>query len=81
MVTCRRRLRAAQEGRDRRTWRLRTIPAEALPALDAVGPLLEDRRAELRRRLDSLDQLEDELIQAVAAGTLTATLTTPTKEN
>ncbi|WP_140398416.1 hypothetical protein [Brachybacterium massiliense] len=72
---------AAQEGRDRRTWRLRTIPAEALPALDAVGPLLEDRRAELRRRLDSLDQLEDELIQAVAAGTLAATLITPEKEN
>ena len=71
----------AQQGRDRRTWRLRTIPAEAVPALETVGPLLEDRRAELRRRLDSLDQLEDELIQAVAAGTLTATLITPTKEN
>lgn len=72
---------AGQEGRDRRTWRLRTVPAEAVPALDAVGPLLDDRRAELRRRLDSLDQLEDELIQAVAAGTLAATLTTPMKEN
>ena len=72
---------AAQKGRDRRTWRLRTIPGGAVPALDAVGPLLEDRRADLRRRLDSLDQLEDELIQAVAAGTLAATLITPTKEN
>jgi hypothetical protein len=72
---------AGQEGRDRRTWRLRTIPAETVPALNAVGPLLEDRRAELRRRLDSLDQLEDELIQALAAGTLAATLTTPMKEN
>ncbi|MFI8778590.1 hypothetical protein ACIGH6_16065 [Brachybacterium paraconglomeratum] len=72
---------AAQEGRDRRTWRLRTIPAEALPALETVGRLLEDRRAELRRRLDSLDQFEDELIQAVAAGTLAATFTTPEKEN
>ncbi|MEE1651378.1 hypothetical protein V1260_11355 [Brachybacterium sp. J144] len=72
---------AAQEGRDRRIWRLRTIPAEAVPVLDAVGPLLENRRADLRRRLESLDQLEDELIQAVAAGTLAATLTTPTKEN
>ena len=71
----------AQEGRDRRTWRLRTVPAEAVAALETVGPLLEDQRAELRRRLDSLDQLEDELIQAVAAGTLAATLTTPMKEN
>lgn len=72
---------AGQEGRDRSTWRLRTIPAESIPALDAVGPRLEERRATLRRHLSSLDQLEGELIQAVAAGTLSATPATPTKEN
>ncbi|WP_394215257.1 hypothetical protein [Brachybacterium vulturis] len=72
---------AGQEGRDRRTWRLRTVPAEAVPALDAAALRLQERRAELRRQLSTLDHLEDELIQAVAAGTLAATITTPTKEN
>ena len=72
---------AHQEGRDRHTWRLRTLPADAVPALDAAASGLQERRAELHRRLATLEDLEDELIQAVAAGTLAATVTTPTKEN
>lgn len=72
---------ARQEGRDRHTWQLRTVPAEAVPALDVASRRLEQRRAELRRQRATLDQLEDELIQAVAAGTLAATVTTPMKEN
>lgn len=70
-----------QHGRDRRTWRLRTVPAEALPALDAAALQLQERREDLHRQLSTLDALEDELIQAMAAGTLTATVITPTKEN
>lgn len=72
---------ARQAGRDRRTWRLRTVPSESVPALDAAAQQLQSRRADLHRQLSTLDQLEDELIQAVAAGTLAATVTTPTKEN
>ena len=72
---------ARQTGRDRRTWRLRTVPDDAVPALDAAAQRVQERRAHLHRQLSRLDRLEDELIQAVAAGTLTATLTTPTKEN
>lgn len=72
---------AHQEGRDRHTWRLRTVPADAIPALDAAANGLQERRAELHRHLATLEDLEDELIQAVAAGTLVATVTTPTKEN
>ena len=72
---------ARQRGRDRRTWRLRTVPIEAVPALDAAAQQLQSRRADLHRQLSTLDQLEDELIHAVAAGTLAATVTTPKKEN
>lgn len=72
---------ARQEGRDRHTWQLRTVPAEAVPALDVASRRLEERRAGLRRQRATLDQLEDELIQAVAAGTLAVTVTTPMKEN
>lgn len=72
---------ARQNGRDRRTWRLRTVPTEAIPALDAAAQQLQSRRADLHRQLSILDHLEDELIQAVAAGTLAATITTPEKEN
>ena len=72
---------ARQTGRDRRTWRLRTVPDDAVPALDAAAQRVQERRAHLHRQLSRLDRLEDELIQAVAAGTLTATLTTLTKEN
>ena len=72
---------ACQTGRDRRTWRLRTVPDDAVPALDAAAQRVQERRAHLHRQLSRLDRLEDELIQAVAAGTLTATLTTLTKEN
>src|SRR5699024_7787454 len=53
---------ARQDGRDRRTWRLRTVPDDALPALDAAAQRLTERRTDLHRQLSSLDQLEDELI-------------------
>lgn len=71
----------SQQGRDRRTWRLRTVPTDALPALDAAVQRFETRRAHLKHQLAALESLEDDLVQALAAGTLAATLTIPTKEN
>src|SRR5699024_7229870 len=49
----------------------------AVPALEAAAPRVPERRAALHRHPSPLDQLEDELTQAVATGPLAATVTTP----
>lgn len=70
-----------QEGRDRRTWRLRTIPDSAVPAIEQAAARLEARRAHLTSQLATLDALEDELTRALATGTLAAAPLPPLKEN
>ncbi|MGP5290032.1 hypothetical protein ACTXL6_08275 [Brachybacterium tyrofermentans] len=70
-----------QEGRDRRTWRLRTIPDDAVPAIEQTTARLEARRTHLISQLATLDALEDELTRALATGTLAAAPIPPLKEN
>lgn len=68
---------AAQTGRDRRTWRLRTVPADAVKPLDRAAHLTGQRRRELHRLLADLDELDLALFSSLAAGTLAARLNDP----
>lgn len=66
---------ASQPGRDRSTWRLRTVPVDAAEALDRASRLTDQRRRDLRRQLTVLDELDHELFGSISAGTLAARLT------
>ena len=64
----------AQNGTDTTSWTVRAIPLEASAALELSLGRAAVRRAELAAELATLDALEHELANGVAAGTLTAQL-------
>jgi hypothetical protein len=68
---------AAQPGTDRNTWRLRTVPVEQIPGLDALTASAAERRSNLLQQLRTLDDLERELVAGVTDGTLRTPLLPP----
>lgn len=70
----------AQRGTDTTSWTVRAIPADAGGALDLSLQRCAQRRAALAAELAALDALENELANALAAGTLTAHIKEPNEE-
>ncbi|MCK9247546.1 MAG: hypothetical protein M0P31_00990 [Solirubrobacteraceae bacterium] len=68
---------AEQPGRDRATWRVRTVPGDAAGPLAALTSRTGEHRRRLLRELQTLDALERELIAGFADGTLHADVTPP----
>ncbi|MDO5512693.1 DNA-binding protein [Corynebacterium sp.] len=65
----------AARGSDCRSWRLRTVVADAASPWRAVAARAAERRAQLLAELDALDALTTELSDGLAARTLRATFT------
>ena len=65
---------AAQRGSDRSTWRLRTVPAGVVPALDVITQRIADRRRRLLDEMKNLDTFEAVLVDGLSAGSLTASI-------
>ncbi|WP_409430495.1 DNA-binding protein [Mycobacterium sp. SMC-16] len=70
----------AQRGTDTTSWTVRVIPADAGGALDLSLQRCAQHRAALTAELAALDALENELVNGLAAGTLTAHIKEPNEE-